>query len=138
MDIVSRFFMKDALSRPYRDAGLLVVLSRHCEDSVLLYRVMKGLVPIGTGHDASIIVGRAPQQGHDTDNTVQATGRSAVIVARLTIRRPDRDAICITRYKLHRAQCRESSMTDYKASRQGRDMHNTVQAPQGRSAVTAI
>ena len=35
------------VSRPYRDAGLLVVLSRHCEDSVLLYRVMQGLVPAG-------------------------------------------------------------------------------------------
>ena len=28
-------------------------------------------------------------------------------------------------------QCRDSNMTDYRASRQGRDMHNTVQAPQG-------
>ena len=36
------------MSRPCRDAGLLVVLSRHCEDSVLLYRVMQGLVPVGT------------------------------------------------------------------------------------------
>ena len=37
-----------SLSRPCRDADLLVVLSRHCEDFVLLYRVMQGLVPIGT------------------------------------------------------------------------------------------
>ena len=37
-----------SLSRPCRDAGPLVVLSRHCEDFVLLYRVMQGLVPIGT------------------------------------------------------------------------------------------
>ena len=36
------------MSRPCRDASLLVVLSRHCEDSVLLYRVMQGRVPIGT------------------------------------------------------------------------------------------
>ena len=36
------------MSRPCRDAGLLVVLSRHCEDSVLLYCVMQGLVPVGT------------------------------------------------------------------------------------------
>ena len=33
---------------PCRDAGPLVALSRHCEDSVLLYRVMQGLVPDGT------------------------------------------------------------------------------------------
>ena len=33
-----------ARSRPCRDAGL----SRHCADSVLLYRVMQGLVPVGT------------------------------------------------------------------------------------------
>ena len=31
------------VSRPCRDAGL----SRHCEDSVLLYRVMQGRVPVG-------------------------------------------------------------------------------------------
>ena len=36
------------MSRPCRDASLLVVLSRHCEDSVLLYRVMQGRVSIGT------------------------------------------------------------------------------------------
>ena len=36
------------VSRPCRDAGPLVVSSRHCEDFVLLYRVMQGLVPIGT------------------------------------------------------------------------------------------
>ena len=36
------------VSRPYRDAGLVVALSRHCEDSVLLYRVMQGRVPVGT------------------------------------------------------------------------------------------
>ncbi len=36
------------MSRPCRDAGLVVVLSRHCEDSVLLYRVMQGRVPVGT------------------------------------------------------------------------------------------
>ena len=36
------------MSRSCRDAGLLVVLSRHCEDFVLLYRVMQGLVPVGT------------------------------------------------------------------------------------------
>jgi len=41
------FFIR-FVSRPWRDAGLLVVLSRHCEDSVLLYRVMQGLVPVGT------------------------------------------------------------------------------------------
>ena len=110
------------VSRPYRDAGLLVVLSRHCEDSVLLYRVMQGLVPIGTEHDASITADRASRQGRDIDNTVQATGRSAVIAARLTIRRPYRDATCITRYKPPRAQCRDSNMTDYRVSRQGRDM----------------
>ena len=32
------------VSRPCRDAGL----SRHCEDSVLLYRVTQGRVPDGT------------------------------------------------------------------------------------------
>ena len=37
-----------ARSRPCRDAGLVVVLSRHCEDFVLLYRVLQGLVPVGT------------------------------------------------------------------------------------------
>ena len=37
-----------ARSRPCRDAGLLVVLSWHCEDYVLLYRVMQGRVPVGT------------------------------------------------------------------------------------------
>ena len=37
-----------ARSRPCRDAGLVVVLSRHCEDFVLLYRVMQGRVPDGT------------------------------------------------------------------------------------------
>jgi len=47
-----------ARSRPCRDAGLVVVLSRHCEDSVLLYRVMQGLVPVGTGHDASMTADR--------------------------------------------------------------------------------
>jgi len=31
------------VSRPCRDAGL----SRHCEDSVLLYRVMQGRDPFG-------------------------------------------------------------------------------------------
>ena len=36
------------MSRPSRDASLLAVLSRHCEDFVLLYRVMQGRVPIGT------------------------------------------------------------------------------------------
>ena len=34
--------------RPCRDAGSSTVLSRHCEDSVLLYRVMQGRVPDGT------------------------------------------------------------------------------------------
>ena len=37
-----------ARSRPCRDAGSSTVLSRHCEDSVLLYRVMQGRVPVGT------------------------------------------------------------------------------------------
>ena len=37
-----------ARSRPFRDVSLLVVLSRHCEDFVLLYRVMQGHVPFGT------------------------------------------------------------------------------------------
>ena len=37
-----------ARSRPCRDAGLVVVLSRHCEDFVLLYRVMQGRVPVGS------------------------------------------------------------------------------------------
>ncbi len=37
-----------ARSRSCRDAGLLVVLSRHCENFVLLYRVMQGRVPVGT------------------------------------------------------------------------------------------
>ncbi len=32
------------VTRPCRDAGL----SWHCEDFVLLYRVMQGLVPVGT------------------------------------------------------------------------------------------
>ena len=65
------FFIR-FVSRPYRDAGLLVVLSRHCEDSVLLYRVMQGLVPIGTGHVANITASRASRQGRDMHNTVQA------------------------------------------------------------------
>ena len=37
-----------ARSRPCRDAGSSIVLSRHCEDFVLLYRVMQGRVPDGT------------------------------------------------------------------------------------------
>ena len=37
-----------ARSRPCRYAGSQTVLSRHCEDSVLLYRVMQGRVPDGT------------------------------------------------------------------------------------------
>ena len=37
-----------ARSRPCRDAGSQIVLSRHCEDSVHLYRVMQGCVPVGT------------------------------------------------------------------------------------------
>ena len=44
------------VSRPYRDVGLLVVLSRHCEDSVLLYRVMQGLVPVGTNRHYSFVI----------------------------------------------------------------------------------
>jgi hypothetical protein len=44
-----------SLSRPCRDAGPLVVLSRHCEGSVLLYRVMQGLVPVGTDRQFSSI-----------------------------------------------------------------------------------
>ena len=36
----------------------MVVLSRHCEDFVLLYHVMQGLVPIGTGYDASMTADR--------------------------------------------------------------------------------
>ena len=58
------------VSRPYRDAGL----SRHCEDSVLLYRVMQGRVPVGTGHNISMTAGRASRQGRDMHNTVQAYG----------------------------------------------------------------
>ena len=41
--------------------------------------------------------------------------------------RPDRDAICITRYKPW-ALCRDSGKTTKRASRQGRDMQNTLQA----------
>ena len=37
-----------ARSRPCRDAGSQTVLSWHCEDFVLLYRVMQGRVPVGT------------------------------------------------------------------------------------------
>ena len=37
-----------ARSRPCRDAGRLVVLSWHCEDFVLLYRVLQSRVPVGT------------------------------------------------------------------------------------------
>ena len=44
------------VSRPYRDAGLLVVLSRHSEDSVLLYRVMQGRIPIGTNRHFSFVI----------------------------------------------------------------------------------
>ena len=44
------------VSRPYRDAGLVVALSRHCEDSVLLYRVMQGRVPVGTNRLFSTIL----------------------------------------------------------------------------------
>ena len=40
------------VSRPCRDAGL----SRHCEDFVLLYRVMQGLVPVGTNRLFSTIL----------------------------------------------------------------------------------
>ena len=35
-------------SSPCRDAGTSTVSSRHCEDFVLLYRVMQGRVPVGT------------------------------------------------------------------------------------------
>ena len=37
-----------ARSRSYWDAGSQAVLSRHCEDFVLLYLVMQSLVPVGT------------------------------------------------------------------------------------------
>ncbi len=37
-------------------------------------------LPIGTSHDANITASRASLQGRDMHNTVQATGRSAVIV----------------------------------------------------------
>ena len=36
------------VSRPCRDADSSTVSSRHCEDFVLLYRVMQGRVPVGT------------------------------------------------------------------------------------------
>ena len=62
------------VSRPYRDAGLVVALSRHCEDFVLLYRVMQGLVPVGTGHNINMTAGRESRQGRDMHNTVQAYG----------------------------------------------------------------
>ena len=39
------------VSRPCRDAGL----SRHCEDFVLLYRVMQGCVPDGTNRQFSTL-----------------------------------------------------------------------------------
>ncbi len=45
-----------ARSRPCRDAGSQTVLSRHCEDSVLLYRVMQGRVPVGTNRLFSTIL----------------------------------------------------------------------------------
>ena len=40
------------VSRPCRDAGL----SRHCEDSVLLYRVTQGRVPVGTNRHFSFVI----------------------------------------------------------------------------------
>ena len=48
-------------------------------------------------------------------------GRSAVIAARQQKVRPDRDAICKTRYKPW-AQCRDSGKTTKRASRQGCDI----------------
>ena len=44
------------VSRPYRDAGSSTVLSRHCEDFVLLYRVMQGRVPVGTNRHFSFVI----------------------------------------------------------------------------------
>ncbi len=44
------------VSRPCRDVGL----SRHCEDFVLLYCVMQGLVPVGTlSSNDTIIIKRS-------------------------------------------------------------------------------
>ena len=44
-----------ARSRSCRDAGSQAVLSRHCEDSVHLYRVMQGRVPDGTNRQFSTL-----------------------------------------------------------------------------------
>ena len=44
------------VSRPCRDAGSQAVLSRHCEDFVLLYRVMQSRVPIGTNRHYSFVI----------------------------------------------------------------------------------
>jgi len=54
--------------RPCRDAGSSTVSSRHCEDSVLLYRVMQGLVPVGTDRHFSF----------DIDSTVSRCYGSTV------------------------------------------------------------
>ena len=44
------------VSRPCRDAlSAFMMLSRHCEDFVLLYRVMQGLVPVGTNRQFSTL-----------------------------------------------------------------------------------
>ena len=49
------------VSRPCRDAGSSTVSSRHCEDFVLLYRVMQGFVPVGTNrHFSTYFVKRSP------------------------------------------------------------------------------
>ena len=45
-----------ARSRPCRDAGPSTVSSRHCEDFVLLYRVMQGRVPDGTNRHFSFVI----------------------------------------------------------------------------------
>ena len=55
---------------PIRDAGLGAVLSRHCEDSVLLYRVMQGRVPVGTNRNLLF----------DIDSTVSRFYGSTVLV----------------------------------------------------------
>ena len=56
------------VSRPCRDAVPLVVSSRHCEDFVLLYRVMQGLVPDGTNrHFFTISLGASCKRRLLTD-----------------------------------------------------------------------
>ena len=75
------------VSRPYRDVGL----SRHCEDSVLLYRVTQGLVPIGTLALRQSCHGTARTTSSSTVlcKVASLSGRIAIFHSLLTLRLVD-------------------------------------------------